>query len=66
MRAIALLIIALLAVIALAASEHSRLNSGLPLVRATWRPPSPEDSRLFANCPITPWALPTHSKEHIV
>jgi hypothetical protein len=33
-----------------------------------WKPPSvvPDDGRLFAPCPITPWALPTHSKEHPV
>jgi hypothetical protein len=53
MRANVLLIIALLALIAIAASEHSRPNSGLPLVNAAvpMFPPSPT-CRLYTTYPI--------------
>ena len=36
MRALALLIIALLAIAAIAASEHQRLNDGLPITNADY------------------------------
>jgi hypothetical protein len=29
-------------------------------------PPQTDQSRLFAPCQITPWALPTHVKKHLV
>lgn len=65
MRATFLLIAALLALVVLAVAENRAPNNGLPLVKAGWRAPSPDDSRLYANCPVTPWARPTHSVEHL-
>ena len=50
MRATALLIIGLLALIALAASEHKRLNDGLPLTNAGF----PVEHRV-----VIPWTLNT-------
>jgi hypothetical protein len=41
-------------------------NAGLPLVHAS-KPLGadiPEQNRLFAPCPIAPWALPTIQREH--
>jgi hypothetical protein len=42
----------------------------VPFTRASgtfskWRPLAPQDSHLFAPCPVTPWALPKHVEEHI-
>jgi uncharacterized membrane protein len=66
-RLIAALVLAaaLVALSALVTMEHRPNGYAMPLL-VSWSPPSPDDSRLYANCPITPWARPTHSKEHMV
>lgn len=53
MRATALMIIALLALIALAASEHAKPNAGAPLVKAAV-PTFPEQRiwKLYTTCPV--------------
>lgn len=46
------------ALAALAASEHAQANDGLPLVQAEMPKSWPQEHRLFAICPNTPWAEP--------
>jgi hypothetical protein len=73
------IILALLAVIALLAigrddRPEAQIEdvSAAPVHRAAlhqadlpaWQPPAGDDSRLFATCPVTPWALPHQVPEH--
>lgn len=53
MRAAALLVIALLAVAALSASEHSKPNANLPIVKAAVPMFPPATAwRLYTTCPL--------------
>jgi hypothetical protein len=54
-RATAFLIVALVAIAALVASEHSRPNAGVPLVNAA---ATQSASKLFVPCPLAPRNLP--------